>query len=162
MGKKIAGVMAAQRDRFVSGAVDLGMAKARGRNLFNLIEKFAGYGFNKSHSAAYALVAYQTAYLKAHYPLEFLAAVLNSEINKTTALAKHIMEAREQGLALLPPDINLSHRDFTVEDGKVRYGLSGVEKRRGLGAIQEILADPGDRAALRPSAISWSGSISTG
>ena len=138
MGKKDPVVMAAQRNRFVSGAVELGVAKARGTELFNLIEKFAGYGFNKSHSAAYALVAYQTAYLKAHYPLEFLAAVLNSEINNTTALAKHIMEAREQGIELLPPDINRSDRDFTVEDGKVRYGLSGV-KNVGLGAIQEIL-----------------------
>ena len=115
-----------------------GVAKAKATELFNLIEKFAGYGFNKSHSAAYALVAYQTAYLKAHYPLEFLAAVLNSEINNTTALAKHIMEARDQGIELLPPDINQSDRDFTVEDGKVRYGLSGV-KNVGLGAIQEIL-----------------------
>ena len=127
MGKKDPAVMAAQRDRFVSGAVDLGVPKAKATELFNLIEKFAGYGFNKSHSAAYALVAYQTAYLKAHYPLEFLAAVLNSEINNTTALAKHIMEARDQGIELLPPDINRSDRDFTVEDGKVRYGLSGVK-----------------------------------
>ena len=142
MGKKDPVVMAAQRNRFVSGAVELGVAKARGTELFNLIEKFAGYGFNKSHSAAYALVAYQTAYLKAHYPLEFLAAVLNSEINNTTALAKHIMEARDQGIELLPPDINRSDRDFTVEDGKVRYGLSGV-KNVGLGAIQEILAARG-------------------
>jgi DNA polymerase-3 subunit alpha len=138
MGKKDPVVMAAQRDRFVSGAVERGVAKARATELFNLIEKFAGYGFNKSHSAAYALVAYQTAYLKAHYPLEFLAAVLNSEINNTAALAKHIMEARDQGIELLPPDINRSDRDFTVEDGKVRYGLSGV-KNVGLGAIQEVL-----------------------
>ena len=142
MGKKDPVVMAAQRNRFVSGAVDLGVAKARGTELFNLIEKFAGYGFNKSHSAAYALVAYQTAFLKAHYPLEFLAAVLNSEINNTTALARHIMEARDQGIELLPPDINRSARDFTVEAGKVRYGLSGV-KNVGLGAIQEVLAARG-------------------
>ena len=139
MGKKDPAVMAAQRDRFVSGAVERGVAKARATELFNLIEKFAGYGFNKSHSAAYALVAYQTAYLKAHYPLEFLAAVLNSEINNTVSLAKHIMEAREQGIELLPPDVNRSDRDFTVEAGKVRYGLSGV-KNVGLGAIQEVLA----------------------
>ena len=138
MGKKDPVVMAAQRDRFVSGGVALGVPKARATELFNLIEKFAGYGFNKSHSAAYALVAYQTAYLKAHYPLDFLAAVLNSEINNTAALAKHIMEAREQGVELLAPDINRSDRDFTVEDGKVRYGLSGV-KNVGMGAIQEIL-----------------------
>jgi len=138
MGKKDPTVMAAQRDRFVSGAVARGVGKAKATELFNLIEKFAGYGFNKSHSAAYALVAYQTAYLKAHYPLEFLAAVLNSEINNTAALAKHIMEARDQGIELLPPDINRSDRDFTVEDGKVRFGLAGV-KNVGLGAIQEIL-----------------------
>ena len=138
MGKKDPAVMAAQRDRFVSGAVAKGVPKAKAGELFTLIEKFAGYGFNKSHSAAYALVAYQTAYLKAHYPLEFLAAVLNSEINNTAAMAKHIMEAREQGIVLLPPDINRSDRDFTVEDGKVRFGLAGV-KNVGVGAIHDII-----------------------
>jgi DNA polymerase-3 subunit alpha len=138
MGKKDQEVMAAQRDRFVSGAEKIGVSGVKARELFGLIEKFAGYGFNKSHSAAYALIAYQTAYLKAHYPLEFLAAVLNSEINQTAALARHIMEARDQGLELLPPDINRSDREFTVEDGKVRFGLAGV-KNVGLGAIQEIL-----------------------
>ncbi len=138
MGKKDQAVMAAQRERFVSGALTNGVPKARAVELFSLIEKFAGYGFNKSHSAAYALVAYQTAYLKAHYPLEFLAAVLNSEIHHTTALAKHIMEARDQGIELLPPDINQSDRDFTVENGKVRYGLAGV-KNVGVGAIHAIL-----------------------
>ncbi len=138
MGKKIPEVMAAQKERFISGAVARGFPKDKAQSLFSLIEKFAGYGFNKSHSAAYALIAYQTAYLKAHYPLEFLAALLNSEINQTTSLAKHIMEAREQGLVLLPPDINLSRRRFSVEDGRVRYGLAGV-KNVGTGAIQEIL-----------------------
>ena len=138
MGKKEPAVMAAQRERFVSGAIARGIPRGKAEALFTLIEKFAGYGFNKSHSAAYALIAYQTAYLKAHYPLEFLAALLNSEINQTTALAKHIMEAREQGIELLPPGVNRSDRDFTVEDGKVRFGLAGV-KNVGLGAIQEIL-----------------------
>jgi DNA polymerase III subunit alpha len=138
MGKKIPEVMAAQRERFVSGAPARGIPPDKAQSLFTLIEKFAGYGFNKSHSAAYALIAYQTAYLKAHYPLEFLAALLNSEINQTTSLAKHIMEAREQGLVLLPPDINLSRRDFAVEEGRVRYGLAGV-KNVGAGAIQDIL-----------------------
>jgi DNA polymerase-3 subunit alpha len=138
MGKKEPAVMAAQRERFVTGAQASGVPAAKAQALFNLIEKFAGYGFNKSHSAAYALIAYQTAYLKAHFPLEFLAALLNSEINQTTALAKHIMEAREQGIELLPPDINLSDRDFTVEDGKVRFGLAGV-KNVGVGAIHDII-----------------------
>jgi DNA polymerase-3 subunit alpha len=138
MGKKIPEVMAAQRERFVTGAVERNIPKDKADDLFTLIEKFAGYGFNKSHSAAYALIAYQTAYLKAHYPLEFLAALLNSEINQTTSLAKHIMEAREQGLMILPPDINLSQRDFVVQDGKVRYGMAGV-KNAGSGAIQEVV-----------------------
>ncbi|MFZ5449550.1 MAG: DNA polymerase III subunit alpha [Thermodesulfobacteriota bacterium] len=138
MGKKDPAVMASQRDRFVSGAVAGGVPKGKANELFTLIEKFAGYGFNKSHSAAYALVAYQTAYLKAHYPLEFLAAVLNSEINNTVAMANHIMEAREEGIELLPPDINRSDRDFTVENGKVRFGLAGV-KNVGMGAIHDIL-----------------------
>ena len=140
MGKKIPEVMAAQRQRFVEGALARGVPQDKAETLFDLIQKFAGYGFNKSHSAAYALIAYQTAYLKAHYPLEFLAALLNSEIHNTTALAKHILEARDQGISLLPPDINLSDRDFTVEDGRVRYGLAGV-KNVGLGAIQEILEE---------------------
>ena len=138
MGKKIPEVMATQKERFISGAVKRGFPQNKAQALFTLIEKFAGYGFNKSHSAAYALVAYQTAYLKAHYPLEFLAALLNSEINQTTALAKHIMQAREQGLMLLPPDINLSRRKFSVEEGRVRYGLAAV-KNVGSGAIQEVL-----------------------
>ncbi len=138
MGKKDPVVFAAQRERFATGAKDKGIPKDKATALFNLIEKFAGYGFNKSHSAAYALIAYQTAFLKAHYPLEFLAALLNCEINQTTALAKHIMEAREQGIELLPPDINRSDRDFTVEDGKVRFGLAGV-KNVGVGAILDIL-----------------------
>ncbi len=140
MGKKIPEVMAAQRQRFLEGAAARGVPRDKADTLFSLIEKFAGYGFNKSHSAAYALIAFQTAYLKAHYPLEFLAALLNSEINNTAALAKHILEAREQGIHLLPPDLNLSDRDFTVEGDKVRYGLAGV-KNVGLGAIQEILAE---------------------
>jgi DNA polymerase-3 subunit alpha len=138
MGKKLPELMAAQRERFVSGAEARGFARDKAEALFNLIEKFAGYGFNKSHSAAYALIAYQTAYLKAHYPLEFLAALLNSEINNTAALAKHIMEAREEGIKLLPPDINHSDRDFIVEDGKVRFGLAGV-KNVGGGAIQAVV-----------------------
>ena len=138
MGKKVKEVMAAEREPFVKGAVARGVPEDKALVLFDLIEKFAGYGFNKSHSAAYALVAYHTAYLKAHYPLEFLAALLNSEIHQTTALAKHILEARDQGIELLPPDINLSQRDFAVEDGRVRYGLAGV-KNVGGGAIQEIL-----------------------
>ncbi|OPX19531.1 MAG: DNA polymerase III subunit alpha [Desulfobacca sp. 4484_104] len=138
MGKKEPAVMAAQRQRFCDGAAQKGFPPDKAATLFNLIEKFAGYGFNKSHSAAYALIAYQTAYVKAHYPLEFMAALLTSEINNTTTLTKHIQEARDQGITLLPPDLNSSERDFTVEAGQLRFGLAGV-KNVGENAIRAIL-----------------------
>ena len=138
MGKKEPAVMAAQRQRFCDGAVQQGFPADKAETLFNLIEKFAGYGFNKSHSAAYALISYQTAYVKAHYPLEFLAALFTSEINNTTTLTKHIQEARDQGVILLPPDLNRSERDFVVENGQIRFGLAGV-KNVGENAIRAIL-----------------------
>lgn len=138
MGKKEPAVMAAQRERFIAGAVQRGFPPEKAETLFNLIEKFAGYGFNKSHSAAYALIAYQTAYLKARYPLEFRAALFTSEMNNSTTLAKHIQEAREQGITVLPPDLNRSDRDFTVENGQIRFGLAGI-KNVGENAIRSIL-----------------------
>jgi DNA polymerase-3 subunit alpha len=138
MGKKDPAVMAAQRERFSTGAARKGFPAAKAETLFNLIEKFAGYGFNKSHSAAYALITYQTAYIKAHYPVEFLAALFTSEISNTTALTKHIQEAREQGISLLPPNINSSEHDFMVERGQIRFGLAGV-KNVGVNAIRSII-----------------------
>ncbi len=138
MGKKEPAVMAAQQERFCTGAASRGFPSDKADNLFNLIEKFAGYGFNKSHSAAYAYITYQTAYLKAHYPLEFLAALFTSEINNPTALTKHIQEAREDGIVLLPPSLNASERDFTVEDQQLRFGLAGV-KNVGDNAIRAII-----------------------
>ncbi|WP_449245300.1 DNA polymerase III subunit alpha [Desulfobacca acetoxidans] len=138
MGKKEPAVMAAQKERFCSGAVSRGFPLAKAEKLFHLIEKFAGYGFNKSHSAAYAYITYQTAYLKAHYPLEFLAALFTSEINSPTTLTKHIQEAREDGIVLLPPSLNASERDFTVEGSQIRFGLAGV-KNVGDNAIKAIL-----------------------
>ena len=138
MGKKEPAVMAAQKERFCTGAVSHGIPANKAGALFNLIEKFAGYGFNKSHSAAYAYITYQTAYLKAHYPLEFLAALFTSEINNPTALTKHIQEAREDGTVLLPPSLNASDRDFTVEDQQLRFGLAGV-KNVGDNAIRAII-----------------------
>ncbi len=138
MGKKDPEIMAAQRSRFTRGAVERGFAADKAATLFNLIEKFAGYGFNKSHSAAYALITYQTAYLKAHFPLEFLAALFTSEINNTATLAKHISEAREQGVILLPPDVNHSVRDFMAAGGQIRFGLAGI-KNIGDNAIRDIL-----------------------
>src|SRR5579884_2246718 len=108
MGKKIAEEMAAQRERFVSGAVQRGFPQKKIEKIFDMMEQFAGYGFNKSHSAAYALLAYQTAYLKTHYPVEFMAALLTSVTGNTDDVVKYINECREMGIAVEPPDINVS------------------------------------------------------
>jgi DNA polymerase-3 subunit alpha len=138
MGKKEPAVMAAQKERFCTGAVSRGFPAAKANSLFVLIEKFAGYGFNKSHSAAYAYITYQTAFVKAHYSLEFLAALFTSEINNPTTLTKHIQESREDGVVLLPPSLNDSERNFTVEGNHLRFGLAGV-KNVGDNAIRAIL-----------------------
>jgi DNA polymerase-3 subunit alpha len=138
MGKKIVDVMAKQRDRFVKGAVENGIDEQKANELFELIETFAGYGFNKSHSAAYALIAYQTAYLKAHFPEEFMAAVLTSEMNSSDNVAKYIAECRNMNIAILPPDINESHKGFTVSGDKIRFGLAAV-KNVGESAIESII-----------------------
>ncbi len=139
MGKKIPEVMAAQRERFLAGAQQNGIELTKANHIFDLMDKFAGYGFNKSHSAAYALIAYQTAYLKAHYPVEFMAALLNSFLNNTDQVVKLINECREKGIAVLPPDVNVSELDFAVVEGKIRFGLGAV-KNVGEGAIESILA----------------------
>ena len=138
MGKKIAAVMEAQEDRFVQGAVENGVPKDKARELFKLIETFAGYGFNKSHSAAYALIAYQTAFLKTHFPVEFMAAVLTSEMNSSDNVAKYIAECRSMEIDILPPDINESDRGFTVVGGKIRFGLAAI-KNVGESAIESVI-----------------------
>ncbi len=138
MGKKDPKVMSQQKERFLEGALEHGIKRDASGNLFDLIEKFAGYGFNKSHSAAYALIAFQTAYLKAHFPLEFMAALLTSEVNDTDKVMAHIGECREHGLTVLPPDINLSQLNFTVADQAIRFGLAAV-KNVGRGAVLAIL-----------------------
>jgi DNA polymerase-3 subunit alpha len=138
MGKKIPEVMASQRDRFLSGAAANGIDTAKAAPIFDLMEKFAGYGFNKSHSAAYALIAFQTAYLKAHYPLEFMAALLNSYLGNTDGLAKLMNERRETGLTVLPPDVNLSEWEFTVVGTAIRFGLGAV-KNVGAAAVESII-----------------------
>jgi DNA polymerase-3 subunit alpha len=138
MGKKIASVMAEQRDRFVKGAMENGIDEQKANELFELIETFAGYGFNKSHSAAYALIAYQTAYLKAHFPAEFMAAVLTSEMNSSDSVAKYIAECRNMNIPILPPDINESHKGFTVSGKKIRFGLAAV-KNVGESAIESVI-----------------------
>jgi DNA polymerase III subunit alpha len=140
MGKKDPKVMAKQRQAFVDGAKQNGVTEKKAVKLFELIEFFAGYGFNKSHSAAYALLAYETAYLKANYPWHFAAALFTIEAQNTEKLAMYLAEARERGIPVLPPDINQSQLNFSVERGKgVRFGLTAI-KGLGEGAINSILA----------------------
>ena len=143
MGKKKQEVLAAQRERFLAGAAGNGVTPAVANEVFDLMEKFGGYGFNKSHSAAYALVAYQTAYLKAHYPAEFMAATLTSVMSDSDKIGYFIEECRKQGIAILPPDINRSSLSFSVENGSIRFGLAAV-KNVGEGAIESILQARGD------------------
>ncbi len=138
MGKKSAEVMQAQRVKFVDGAVERGVAKKQATRIFDLMEFFAGYGFNKSHSTAYALLAYQTAYLKANYPQHFMASLLTIEAQNTDKLSLYLSECREMGVSILPPDINGSDLAFKVTDDGVRFGLRAV-KNVGEGAIASIL-----------------------
>jgi DNA polymerase-3 subunit alpha len=138
MGKKSAELMAEQRKKFVDGAIKRGVTEKKADKIFGLMEQFAGYGFNKSHAAAYAIIAYQTAYLKANYPVEFMAALLTSETNDTDKIVKYIEECRVMGLEVLPPDVNESSSDFTVVEDKIRFGLVAV-KNVGETAIQSIL-----------------------
>jgi DNA polymerase-3 subunit alpha len=138
MGKKNPEVMAAQRDRFVSGAKENKIDLGKAGHIFDLMEKFAGYGFNKSHSAAYALIAYHTAYLKEHYAVEFMAALLNSFLSSTDQVVKLINECREKNIVILPPDVNASQKDFSVVKGEIRFGLGAV-KNVGESAIEVIL-----------------------
>jgi DNA polymerase-3 subunit alpha len=139
MGKKIPEIMADHRQRFVQGAKDNKIPADRAKKLFDLIEKFGGYGFNKSHSAAYALIAYQTAYLKAHYPVEFMASLLTSEMHSTDGVVKFIAECRSHNIPILPPDINESDIQFTVDGSQIRFGLVAV-KNVGENAIEFIIA----------------------
>lgn len=137
MGKKDVQVMAGQRKKFIEGAVAKGVNEQTATEIFDHVAKFGEYGFNKSHSAAYALIAYQTAYLKAYYPLEFMAALLTSEVNDTNNIIKYINECRDMNIEVRKPDINMSDTDFTVEEGGVRFGLKAV-KNVGEGAIEAI------------------------
>jgi DNA polymerase-3 subunit alpha len=139
MGKKIAAEMAAQRERFVTGAVQRGYPPKKIEKIFDLMAQFAGYGFNKSHSAAYALLAYHTAYLKTHYPVEFMAALLTSVTGSTDDVVKYINECREMGISVEPPDINVSDANFTPHGQAIRFGLAAV-KNVGHNAIESIVA----------------------
>jgi DNA polymerase III subunit alpha len=138
MGKKDPAEMARQRNRFVQGAMDKKFPQKKVEHIFDLMERFAGYGFNKSHSAAYALLAYHTAYLKTHYAREFMAALLTSEVSKPDNVVKYIKECREMGIAIEPPDVLSSGADFTPHGDAIRFGLAGV-KNVGRNAIDSIL-----------------------
>lgn len=137
MGKKSPAEMAKQQDKFVEGCVAHGMKKGKAEELFTLIAPFAAYGFNKAHAASYAMIAYQTAYMKANFPVEFMAAVMTAESEDADKIAAAIEECKRLGIVVLPPDINKSFVGFTLEDG-IRFGLSAV-KNVGESAIESIL-----------------------
>ncbi|MFW6148528.1 MAG: DNA polymerase III subunit alpha [Atribacterota bacterium] len=139
MGKKKKEVMKKQHQLFINGAVKNGIEKKTAEEIYDLIAYFAGYGFNKSHSVSYAFVSYQTAYLKAHYPVEYMAALLTSIMQNTDKVVRYIKECQNMNLKILPPDINESLSDFTVVDHKaIRFGLAAV-KNVGRGAIENII-----------------------
>jgi DNA polymerase-3 subunit alpha len=145
MGKKIKSEMDAQRRHFVDGAVARGVPESRASHIFDHVAKFAGYGFNKSHAAAYALVAYQTAYMKANYPLEFLAASMTLDLGNTDKLNLYRQEIARLGFRLLPPDVNRSAATFTVEtaangERAIRYALAAV-RNVGAGAMDELVKE---------------------
>lgn len=139
MGKKKLELVAAEREKFVKGAVERGLNEATAQEIFNQMEYFAGYGFNKSHSTAYAFLAYQTAYLKYHYPAEFMSALFSSVMGNQDKIADYIKASREINLKILAPDINQSHHDFFAEgDKQIRYGLKAI-KNVGSTAIEAVI-----------------------
>jgi DNA polymerase III subunit alpha len=140
MGKKKAEVMAEQKAIFVERSIKRNFDEKKAGELFDLMAYFAGYGFNKSHSAAYALIAYQTAYLKANFPAEFMACLISLEASNGEQMAFYIQEAKDMGLSILPPDINHSQVDFSVVEGKIRFGLHGI-KNVGMAALENIIAE---------------------
>ncbi|MBU6275000.1 MAG: DNA polymerase III subunit alpha [Planctomycetes bacterium] len=145
ISKKKLETIAQFRERFVAGARSRGLAAGEAADLFGLIEKFAGYGFNKSHSTAYALLAWQTAYLKTHWPVEFMAALLSGDITgrnfkKKDALVEHVEDCRRMGIEVAPPDVNVSMPDFSVRDGRIAFGLAAI-KGCGLQAAEAIAAE---------------------
>src|SRR6202789_1436642 len=139
MGKKDADEMARQRDRFMSGAAANKHPKDVSGKIFDLMAQFAGYGFNKSHSAAYALLAYHTAWLKTHYPVEFMAALLTSETSKPENVVKYISECREMNISVVPPNVQVSDANFTPINGAIGFGLEAI-KNVGHNAIESIIS----------------------
>lgn len=140
MGKKKVEEMAKERQKFMAGAKENGIAEATAAEIFDLMEKFAEYGFNKSHSAAYALISYYTAYLKAHFPHEFMAALISSELTNTDKVFTYINACRDLQIPIVPPDVNVSESRFCVADDKVVFGLAGI-KGVGEEAVGDIVAE---------------------
>ncbi|MBQ4132519.1 MAG: DNA polymerase III subunit alpha, partial [Desulfovibrionaceae bacterium] len=140
MGKKNVEEMARERVNFVNGAKEHGVDEAKANEIFDLMEKFAEYGFNKSHSAAYALISYFTAYLKTHYPVEFMAALLTSEISDQDKLLRYITECKDMGIEVLQPSVQLSEWAFSVHEGKIIFGLGAI-KNLGKEAVLELVAE---------------------
>ncbi|OGW27526.1 MAG: DNA polymerase III subunit alpha [Nitrospinae bacterium RIFCSPLOWO2_12_FULL_47_7] len=138
MGKKKPEEMAQQREKFIEGSKKNHIPLPKAEKIFDLMEKFAGYGFNKSHSAAYAKVSYQTAYLKCHYPLEFFGALITSEMGNADKVLRYINDCRSMGIKLLPPDVNVSQKDFTITGNQLVFGLGAI-KNVGSAAIESIL-----------------------
>src|SRR6202044_273995 len=138
MGKKKHEEMAAQREKFLAGCTARKVLAKKAEKIFDLMAEFAGYGFNKSHSCAYALLAYQTAWLKTHHPVEFMAAMLTSETGNTEKVVKYINEARSMSITVLPPDVNSSAMNFTPVGSDIRFGLCAI-KNVGENTVRGIL-----------------------
>lgn len=124
--------------KFLEGATQKNIPEKKAEKLYELIQKFAGYGFNKSHAAAYAVVCYQTAYLKAHYPTEFMAALMTTDMGNQDKLVGYFTECRDLGIKVLGPDVNASRKQFAVDDGAIRFGLAAI-KNVGEGAVESVL-----------------------
>ncbi|MBA2246551.1 MAG: DNA polymerase III subunit alpha [Chloroflexia bacterium] len=144
MGKKLPAEMAKYRSRFIEGCVQRGTEKVLGGQIYDMVERFAGYGFPKAHSAAYGVITAQTAYLKANHPIEFMAALMSTDIGNTERTVFNVAECRRMGIAVLPPDVEKSGVDFSVEvnaegGNSIRFGLGGV-KNVGIGAVEHIVA----------------------
>src|SRR5262247_1751787 len=138
MGKKDRELMDQQREKFIGGCKANKIDVRKAEKIWDQIDKFAGYGFNKSHAACYGLVAYQTAYLKANYPVEFMAALLTSEMDRTDKIVQYIEESRAMGLRVEPPDVNVSGAEFTVAGDAIHFGLAAI-KNVGGAAIESIV-----------------------
>ena len=147
MGKKIKEEMDKQRSRFVHGAIDNGVNQPQANMIFDLLAKFANYGFNKSHAAAYGIISYQTAYLKAHYPVEFLAASMTLDMSNTDKINDFRQDAARLGIEVVPPSVQTSHRIFKTGENCIYYSLAAI-KGVGEAAVDHIVVDVREAVSL--------------